>query len=144
MTQFYLLILLLPFFLSSQTLRINEFMAKNDVTIMDGDGDYSDWIEIYNESGEDIILSGWSLTDDSTDMQKWFLPTDTLESVGYLLILASGKDSIAENELHTNFKLSADGEYLALSGPDSSIVKEFRPSFPVQQADISYCYFEII
>jgi hypothetical protein len=137
----FLAVLLLPFFLSAQSLRINEFMSDNDNTITDGDGDYSDWIEIYNTSAVDVILTGWTLSDDSTNLQKWFLPADTLAANSYILIFASGKDSITENEFHTNFKLSSAGEYLALSAPDSSIISEFKPAYPEQERDVSYSYF---
>ena len=40
--------------------------------------------------------------------------------------------------MHTNFKLSADGEYLALIRPDGSIATEFAPEFPPQFPDVSY------
>jgi hypothetical protein len=40
--------------------------------------------------------------------------------------------------LHTNFKLSADGEYLALFGPDGSAATEISPQFPPQFPDVSY------
>ena len=44
----------------------------------------------------------------------------------------------AGQELHTNFKLSADGEYLALFGPDGSVATEISPQFPPQFPDVSY------
>ena len=43
---------------------ITEFMAANDATLADEDGDYSDWIEVYNEGASDVNLASWSLTDD--------------------------------------------------------------------------------
>ena len=102
----------------SETLRINEFMALNQTTLTDEDGDYSDWIEIYNPTAAVIQLFGWSLTDDKTLPQKWIFPNISLNPGEYLVVFASGKDrSIAGSELHTNFRLSGDGEYLALFNP---------------------------
>ena len=125
------------------TLRINEFMALNQSTLTDEDGEYSDWIEIYNPTAGAINLFGWSLTDNRLLPQKWTFPSITLNPGGYLILFASGKDrSIAGSELHTNFKISGDGEYLALFNPGLTAVTEFSPAFPPQQADVSYGYYE--
>ena len=43
---------------------ISEFLAANKNGLTDEDGDYSDWIEIYNPGHRPVNLSGWSLTDD--------------------------------------------------------------------------------
>ena len=49
---------------------ISEFMADNSATLADEDGDYPDWIEIYNPSQDDVSLSGWHLTDDVIDAEQ--------------------------------------------------------------------------
>jgi len=46
---------------------INEFMASNATTIADDDGDYSDWIELYNPGLADYELKDHYLSDDSDD-----------------------------------------------------------------------------
>ena len=66
-----------------------------------------------------------------------------LKSGGFLLVFASEKDrSGVDSELHTNFKLSGKGEYLALVEKNgSTIVAEFGSQdgpFPRQFEDISY------
>ena len=43
---------------------ISEFMAENSDTLVDEDGDSSDWIELHNESASAVNLLGWTLTDD--------------------------------------------------------------------------------
>ena len=40
-------------------LRINELMSVNRTTRQDEDGDYSDWLELYNASPLDIGHGGW-------------------------------------------------------------------------------------
>jgi len=57
----------------STGLVINELMADNETTIEDPDesGEYPDWIELYNGSGETVILSGLFLTDDLNESTKW-------------------------------------------------------------------------
>jgi hypothetical protein len=47
---------------------ITEFVAANATGLVDEDGDYSDWIEIYNQSNTALNLAGWSLTDDPGDL----------------------------------------------------------------------------
>ena len=94
---------------SSQTLVINEVMASNASTIADEDGDYTDWLELYNTSNATIDLSQYWLTDDKDEQKKWHLPAIQLLSSEHLLVFCSGKDRLS-GELHTNFKISAAGE----------------------------------
>src|SRR5882672_3461674 len=118
---------------------ISEFMADNKNTLADIDGDFSDWIEIYNTSFTNVNLSGWSLTDDTTHQTKWFFPVTNLTAKGFMVVFASGKNrSVAGAQLHTDFSLKASGEYLALLKPNASVATEFAPTFPAQSPDISY------
>lgn len=120
--------------------RINEFQASNRSTIMDEDGVYSDWIELYNSSSVGINLAGWSLTDDPAMPKKWVFPEMTLGAGGYVLVFASGNDRrLPGSNLHLNFKLSASGEYVGLYNPQSKPVTVFNP-FPEQDIDGSYGY----
>ena len=121
-------------------LLISELMADNTRTLADEDGDYEDWIEIHNQGESSVQLDGWSLTDDATDLQKWQFPDRQLESGEYLVVFASGKNrSDLSAELHTNFALRSDGEYLALVQPDgTTVASEFAPQFPAQREDRSY------
>ena len=124
----------------AHALVITELMAVNDTTVADDDGDFSDWLEIHNESGAPVNLAGYHLTDNDDDLTKWQFPGVTIGAGGYLLVWASDKDrSDPAFPLHTSFKLSGGGEYLALVLPDGvSVVADYAPSFPAQQADISY------
>lgn len=121
---------------------ISEFMASNDKTLADEDGEFKDWIEIHNPDATPVSLAGWHLTDNSSSLTKWTFPAVTLGADEYLVIFASGKDrSLAGNELHTNFSLSSGGEYLALVQADGiTKTSEFTPTFPEQSKDVSYGY----
>ena len=58
--------LLRPQRLDAQTnLILSEFMSANTATLTDEDGDFSDWIEIYNPTTNTVNLGGWFLTDDA-------------------------------------------------------------------------------
>src|SRR6266436_4441961 len=99
----------------AQAVFINEFMASNGNTLTDVDGDYSDWIELFNSSAAPVNLDGWYLTDDSTFTRLWRFPAVTLKANGFLVVFASGKNRTnAAAQLHTSFGLKADGDYLAL------------------------------
>nr|HPR33836.1 lamin tail domain-containing protein [Prolixibacteraceae bacterium] len=127
----------------AQNVRINEFMALNQTVLADEDGEYSDWIELYNPGQTTINLEGWSLSDDRDEPKKWIFPDVTIASDSYLLVFASGKNKTdAETELHTNFKLSGSGEYLALFQPSGQATTAFDPAFPAQTDDSSFGFFQ--
>jgi len=120
---------------------ISEFMANNSDTLQTAGGSYADWIELHNSGTAEVDLSGWFLTDSSAQPAKWPFPPHTRIAPGsYLLVFADGSDvSITNNELHANFKLSDNGEYLALLHSDgSTVVCEFAPAFPEQYKDVGY------
>lgn len=127
----------------AQSLRINELMALNVSKITDADGDFSDWIEIYNPTADAVDLQDWSITDDMLEPAKWIFPSVVIPPNDYLLVFASGKDLKSDvTELHTNFKLSGAGEYLALANPQGEVQSSFSPFFPEQFDDVSYGYFD--
>ena len=119
---------------------ISEFLASNKNVLDDEEGQASDWIELYNMTPEPIPLLGWYLTDKADELTKWAFPDVTLDSGDVRVVFASGQDRRdPAAPLHTNFSLAAEGEYLALVGPDgTTIVHAYKPAFPKQLTDISY------
>ena len=88
-----LLLILIPLQLvKSQKIAINEIMASNRSTITDEDGDFPDWIEIFNSGNDTVNLEGWGLSDDYDNPFRWTFPRVILEPSEYLLVWASGKD----------------------------------------------------
>ncbi len=85
---------------------ISEFMEKNRSTLRDEDGDFSDWIELWNRSDEAVDISGWNLSDRENQL-GWTLPEMSLQPGERIVIFASGKDRQGA-ELHTGFSLSGD------------------------------------
>src|SRR6187431_1275458 len=119
---------------------ISEFMAQNNTSISDDFGDKSDWIEIYNSGTNAVNLAGWYLTDVTNDLRRWQFPATNLAANSYMVVFASNRDRrIAGPPLHTNFRLADTGEYLALvESNGTTIASEYRPTFPLQVADVSY------
>ena len=134
-----LVVLLLPVE-AADTLLITEFMANNAGPLVDENGDFSDWIEIHNPGNNSVNADGWYLTDNAANLTKWRIPATNVAANGYLLVFASGKNRATPGkQLHANFSLSANGEYLGLIRPDGvTIVSQFAPAFPAQIARVSY------
>lgn len=123
---------------------ITEFLANNNTGIVDEDGERGDWIEVYNNGTTNQNLAGWRLTDEAGDPNKWVFPAVTLAPKGFLIVFASNKDrTTVGGILHTNFKLSADGGYLALIRANGTIATEFDP-YPAQYDDKPYGYGQTV
>jgi hypothetical protein len=114
---------------------INEFMASNDTTQADQNGEFDDWIELYNNSSETIYLAGYFLSDDADELMKWPFPSgSSIAGDGYLIIWAD--DDEEQDGLHTNFKLSAAAEAVFLVDAAGNIVDEV--SYVDQITDTSF------
>ena len=124
---------------------ITEFMARNNGVLEDGDGKYSDWIEVHNPGDASLNLAGFRLTDRHDDPIRWTFPDIPLKPKQYLIVFASGQveDNYVDSDgqLHANFALKAGGEYLALIAPDGTVLTEFgssSESYPPQRENISF------
>lgn len=99
---------------------INEVMAANKSAFPDENGDYEDWIEIYNPNATPVNLSQYTLSNKKNKLEKWVFPDADIAAHSYLVIFASGtSNSNLDAEFwHANFKLSKDGDtiYLSRSG----------------------------
>ncbi len=114
---------------------INEIMAQNTSTITDADGEYEDWIELYNNTDSTVSLDNLYLTDTNTNLIKWGFPSGlTIEPHGFLTVWAD--EDLTQSGLHADFKLSASGESVILAYPDGTIVDSV--DFGVQTANMGY------
>lgn len=101
---------------------LSEAMADNRGCLLDGNGRFSDWVELWNAGDTAADLTGWYLSDDPGDPGKWRIPALTIPAGGYALIFCDGLDADVDGELHAGFSLSASGETLTLSTPVGSPV----------------------
>ena len=113
---------------------INELMASNISSYQDQDGEYDDWIELYNNSSSAIILDGSYISDNPSELKYQFPPNTLINANDYLIIWAD-KDSL-QNGLHANFKLSSSGESVHLFNSSGIVINEVF--FGGQNEDISY------
>lgn len=140
--------------INAQNIFINEFLASNatiNPDIVDFD-DYSDWIELYNAENTSVDLSGYYLTDNFNNTQKWLIPSGmVLQPKSFIRIWADGYDdkpgSIHDRDdepfggfvtqsYHLNFKLSIGGEELALVDPSGNIIDSVK--YELQIRDVSF------
>lgn len=139
-----ILLTLLPLLARGEVI-INEFMSSNSSTLVPNAvaGEFDDWIELKNTGADAIDLGGWSLTDDSSELTLWTFPAGTTIASGdFLVVFASGNNRPdARGNLHTNFKLSKDAEFVGLSRPDGTLASGYHPDgsdYPPQSEDVSY------
>ncbi len=115
----------------NSTLVINEFMADNESAVADQDGEYDDWVEIFNTGASALAIGGYYLSDDASEPEQWTFPDTTIAAGGYLVVWADNDEE--QEGLHANFKLSKSGESIIMSNPALSIVDEY--SFVEQITD---------
>lgn len=116
---------------------INEFMAANDSLsgITDPNGQFEDWIELYNNGNLTLNLENFTLSDKPDNPGKWVFPAGaTLVPGGYLIIWADEDQS--QPGLHANFKLSKDGEFLILSNPFGEVLDSL--TFGPQDTNVAF------
>ena len=82
--------------MSTAQVFINEISSQNNSTLQDNDGDYSDWIELYNQSPDTINLFGYSISDDKDELDKYILPNINITPSSYLVLFASDKDYVSK------------------------------------------------
>lgn len=118
---------------------INELMADNDNIHADPQGDYDDWLELYNLSDAAVLLTGMYLSDKEDELTQWEFPENTeIPANGYLVVWLDDDEDAAEG-LHANFKLSKDGETVILVGTDAHGNRVLDSvTFEAQETDIAY------
>ena len=117
---------------------INELMADNDSIHADPQGDYDDWLELYNLSDTAVMLTGMYLSDKEDELTQWEFPENTeIAANGYLVVWLDDDVDAAEG-LHANFKLSKDGETVILVGTDAHGNRVLdKVTFEKQETDVA-------
>lgn len=114
---------------------INEVCSNNFSTIPLLWHEDDDWIELYNGTGKDVSLEGWTITDDESNLQRYTFPQTVLEAGEYLLLFANGENEVSENGIFLNFKLSG-GENIYLCDAEGNVVDSV--TVPDLKEDTSY------
>ncbi len=121
-------------------IRISEIMSGEQTVLPDSQGDFSDWIELYNTTDRTIRLAGWTLSDDPNVPDKWLIPALELQAGERAVIFCSGKDAVLDGALHAGFSLSAGGETVVLSACSGTTVE--RVTFGAAEENCSFTFEE--
>lgn len=113
---------------------INEFLTSNSATMPDQNGEYDDWIELFNHTEQEVSLDSMFLSDSYENPMKWSFPAGTILGAGSYLIVWADEDGDQEG-LHANFKLSASGEEIILLHANGEIIDSI--AFASQSTDVS-------
>ncbi|MGC6467207.1 MAG: CotH kinase family protein [Akkermansiaceae bacterium] len=120
----------------SDLLSINELMANNQSGLADPQGQFDDWVEIYNAGNSNLDLQGYFVSDEVDDPLKWMIPGSVVVPAGgYVILWLDGDEE--DGPKHLPFRLAAEGDSFLLSTPDGETVLD-QVQFPEQSADISY------
>lgn len=127
---------------SQFSVRINELMTSNK-SFLDIGQRSSDWIELYNSSGEDIDMTGFRISD-RVDSLGYVFPADSIiHAHGYWVVRCDG--AIADKD-YAPFSLSSTGgETITLTYGDTVFD---QVATPAMQSDLSFArdqngYWEI-
>ena len=117
---------------------ITEVMSSNSLTILDGFGLSSDWIEFYNSGDEVVNLNGAGLSTNIDDPMMWVFPDFEIGPNEYKIVYASGLNMVDNSgNLHLNFKLNAKlGETLYFTSALGTLMSKIE--IPPLDGDISY------
>ncbi len=133
---------------------INELLSDNAWGISDEAGEREDWFEVHNPTAQPVDLAGYYLTDQWNNPTKFRVPVGLPDSTviapgGFMLFWADEDQNQGWN--HVNFRLSNDGEHLALRSPDGFTVVDslnfpaIWPSFSygrLEDASVPWVFFE--
>ena len=100
---------------------INEILAGNVSAVADQNGEYDDWVELYNGNNFSLNLNGYYLSDNENDLTKWTFPSVTIPANGYLIVWCDTAGG-TQSGLHTTYRLSADQEEVYLTDPTNTVI----------------------
>lgn len=107
---------------SDYKLEITEYMTNNLSYYVSHNEKVYNVIEIYNNDNKDINLKGFYLTDKEDNLTKYTFSNVVIKKGEYLVLYASGLNSIINDEIHTNFKLNDNDGVIILSSPNKAII----------------------
>ena len=105
---------------------INEIMPANVDVVMDPSLNYGSWIELYNTSAQDIDITGWYLSKDSTDRMQCPLGNRSriVRAKSYLTLWFGHLDDYCPDQIE--FSPNYDGGIVILSDKNGNEVCKVR------------------
>lgn len=120
-------------------LYINELQASNSKTLVDENGSYTDWVELYNAGNQTVDITGYFVSDDPENLNKFQLKAGSkslkIAPKGFLILWCSNNPTL--NNTHLSFALSAIKESFILVSPDGKTIVN-KIDFENQRQDVAY------
>ena len=113
----------------------NEVCAKN-TTYQTKDGNFYDWIELYNSSKEEADISGWGLSDKAEEPYRYVFPDGTRIRAGERLVIFCDSNAALNDPKIVPFGLSTSGETLLLTDKNGNTAHTI--TFGALATDTSY------
>ncbi|MDP3447653.1 MAG: lamin tail domain-containing protein [Eubacteriales bacterium] len=121
----------------SGVLVVNEVVSSNKRSLVDEALGTPDWIELYNAGTAAIDLSGYGISDNVRNLQKFVVPDGTILGAGeYLLLYATNARDDVTNPMITDFGLSKSGDYLFITDAYFGLITQME--IPPLYTDVSY------
>lgn len=106
---------------------INEYSCSNMNGYTDNFGQQEDWVELLNVTSTAVDITGFYLSDKSSNLTKWQIPSGTIPANGYLMVIPSKRDLVSGNELHPNFNLKqTNNEWIILTNNLGNVVDSLK------------------
>lgn len=110
---------------------INEVMANN-VSAVGKEGNYPDWLELFNNGATAVSLAGMTLTDNLNLPAKFAFPADAqLGPNSFVIVWCDG--NVVPGEYHAAFSFNASGEEVGLFSASGALLDSVK--FGLQAAD---------
>ncbi len=122
------------------SLAFNELMADNVSVIADPQGEYDDWVELYNAGGQYIDIGGMFMSNDPLNPEMWQIPDEYPDSTlllpgEFLLFWADG--DTGNGMYHIEFELDEGGGCIGVYDNDGTTLLD-SVGYPLLSQDISY------
>lgn len=113
---------------------VNEVASRNQSAISANQNDTPDWIELYNQSDQELNLAGYYLSDKTEEPRLFRIPNGTTIAAHGVRLFWSGE---ADNDETTfDFALNGSGDLVLLSSPSGRVLDSVR--FGASEPDRAY------
>ena len=115
---------------------ISEIMPSNARAVTDENGNYPDWVEIWNSTNRDMNLEGLGLSDRG-DSIRFLFPAVTLAPDGRVVVFCDNTNQAnPDRPFHAKFKLSSVGETVYLYDANAYLIDSCK--YPIMASDESW------
>jgi len=106
---------------------INEFTTEDNVNVFNNSEKNEGWVELFNNTNENIRLKGMYISDDTQNIAKWAFPDTVIRKRDFLILWENN------GELNLNFELSKSEGDIVLAYNESEIIDSIHYSSSIEE-----------